>query len=137
MSQPGTFGRRAAAPSAQRAPTPARSAAAVRPASSPQPDSIFARAQAEAAAAARLALLPPLTGDKAVDDELAQWKATRKSAFKLPWRQLSLMASLCFGIASFVLPDGVNDAVNWLLYGLMAMSFIVGMTGKKAKKAKA
>jgi hypothetical protein len=106
-----------------------------------QADSIFARANAEATAAARAAMLPPLPVDSPVDspldEELAEWKQTRKSAFKLPWRQLSLMASLCFGIASFVLPDGVNDMVNWLLYGLMAMSFYVGITGKKAKKPKA
>ena len=36
----------------------------------------------------------------------------------MPWPQLSLMASLCFGIASFVLPDSVNDNVDWLLWGL-------------------
>jgi hypothetical protein len=82
-------------------------------------------------------MLPPLTDDKDVDTELAEWKATRTSTFKLPWRQLSLMASLCFGLASFVLPDTVNDAVNWLLYALMAMSFYVGVTGTKAKKTKA
>jgi hypothetical protein len=127
MAQPGTFGRRPAPASAAR--PPARQAA-----SSPsQAEGLFARAQAEATAAAHLALLPPSTGDKGVDDELAEWKATRKSGFKLPWRQLSLMASLCFGLASFVLPDTVNDTVNWLLYGLMAMSFYVGVTGKKAK----
>ena len=80
-------------------------------------------------------MLPPLPVDSPVEDELAEWKATRKHAFKLPWRPLSLVASLCFGVASFVLPDNVNDAVNWLLYGLMAMSFFVGVTGKKAKKS--
>lgn len=138
MAQPGTFGRRPAPASAARpAASPPAQAAPARPSTSTQSEGIFARAQAEAAAAARLALLPPSTGDKGVDEELAEWQATRKSAFKLPWRQLSLMASLCFGIASFVLPDGVNDMVNWVLYGLMAMSFYVGITGKKAKKAKA
>jgi hypothetical protein len=144
MAQPGTFGRRPAPASAERPlarPSPTQTAPAqsssFRPPASAQSEGIFARAQAEAAAAARLALLPPHTGDGDVDTELAEWKATRKGAFKLPWRQLSLIASLCFGIASFVLPDGVNDMVNWLLYGLMAMSFYVGITGKKAKKTKA
>ena len=127
MAQPGSFGRRQAPQASLRAPAPA-------PVRSPPADSIFARANAEANAAARAAMLPPLPVDSPVDDELAEWKATRKRALKLPWRQVSLIASLCFGVASFVLPDSVNDAVNWLLYGLMAISFFVGVTGKKAKK---
>ncbi len=80
--------------------------------------------------------VPPADGAPSVDDELREWKASRKTSFRLPWRQLSLMASLCFGIASFVLPESVNDMVNWLLYGLMAISFYVGVTGRK-KKSKA
>jgi hypothetical protein len=129
MAQPGSFGRRAAPQSSLRAPAPAPA----RSAPAPQADSIFARANAEANAAARAAMLPPLPVDSPVDEELAEWKATRKRAFKLPWRSLSLIASLCFGVASFVLPDNVNDAVNWVLYPLAAISFYVGVTGKKAK----
>ncbi|MBI1361251.1 MAG: hypothetical protein GC155_13320 [Alphaproteobacteria bacterium] len=78
--------------------------------------------------------IPPADAARSVDDELREWKASRKTPFRVPWRQLSLMASLCFGIASFVLPDSVNDAVNWLLYGLMAVSFYVGVTGRKKTK---
>jgi hypothetical protein len=37
------------------------------------------------------------------------------------------MASLCFGVASLVLPDSVNTAVQWPLYGLAAISFIAGL----------
>jgi hypothetical protein len=48
-----------------------------------------------------------------------EWK-TREQGFRIPWRPVLLMASLSFGIASFVLPDTVNDAVQWLLYALMA-----------------
>jgi hypothetical protein len=70
-----------------------------------------------------------------VDEELRQWKAQR--GYKVPWRQLSFMASLCFGIASFELPDSVNDEVNWLLYGLMAISFCVGVSGWFKKKTDA
>src|ERR1700749_242625 len=99
MAQPGTFGRRPAPASA------ARPAARQTISSPTQPEGLFARAQAEATAGGHLALLPPSTGDKGVDEELAEWQAKRKSAFKLTWRQLSLVASLCFGIASFVLPD--------------------------------
>jgi hypothetical protein len=137
MAQQETFGRRPPPASAARSSAqPARSFGQSASDQSPPPsEGIFARARAEAAAAAKLALLPEYTGDKAVDDELAEWKAARKSAFKLPWRQLSLMASLCFGLASFVLPDTVNDAVNWVLYALMGISFVVGVTGRKKAKA--
>jgi hypothetical protein len=37
------------------------------------------------------------------------------------------VASLCFGIASFVLPDTVNDGVQWLLYALAAASLYGGV----------
>ena len=60
------------------------------------------------------------------DDELRQWKLARKRNFEIPWRPLSLMATLCFGIASFVLPDSVNDNVQWLLYALTAASLYAG-----------
>jgi hypothetical protein len=66
--------------------------------------------------------------------ELREWKAQR--TFVIPWRQISLMASLCFGLASFVLPDSVSDYVNWLLYGLSAMSFYVWFSQRRAKKKK-
>ena len=60
------------------------------------------------------------------DDELAQWKLARRQNFEIPWRPLSLMATLCFGIASLVLPDSVNDNVQWLLYALAAASLYAG-----------
>jgi hypothetical protein len=59
------------------------------------------------------------------DRELEEWQRQRRRT--LPWRQLSLMASLCFGVASLVLPDSVNTAVQWPLYGLAAISFIAGL----------
>jgi hypothetical protein len=46
------------------------------------------------------------------------------------------MASLCFGLASFVLPDKTNDVVNWLLYGLMAISFVAGISRRRRETAK-
>jgi hypothetical protein len=66
-----------------------------------------------------------------VDAELREWKAQR--SFRIPWRQLSLMASVCFGLASFVLPDSVNAGVDWVLYGLSAMSFYVWISGRLKK----
>jgi hypothetical protein len=68
-----------------------------------------------------------------VEQELEEWKRSRKRAFKMPWHQLSLMASLCFGIGSFVLPDSVNDNVEWLLWGLSAVSAFVWFTNRKKK----
>lgn len=43
-----------------------------------------------------------------------------------PWRPLSLLVSLFFCVASFALPDSVNDVVQWPLYALAATSFYVG-----------
>lgn len=63
---------------------------------------------------------------RSLDDELRQWKLARKQNFEIPWRPLSLMATLCFGIASCVLPDSVNDNVQWLLYALAAASLYAG-----------
>ena len=61
-----------------------------------------------------------------IDDELREWKLARRQNFEIPWRPLSLMATLCFGVASFVLPDSVNDNVQWLLYALAAASLYAG-----------
>ena len=44
------------------------------------------------------------------------------------------MASLCFGLASFVLPASINDIVQWPLYGLAAVSFYVGVRAKRQKR---
>jgi hypothetical protein len=68
-----------------------------------------------------------------VDQEVLAWKEARGSTFAIPWRQLYLMASLCFGVASFVLPDSVNDNVDYLLWGLMAMSAYAWYATRKKK----
>lgn len=59
-----------------------------------------------------------------LDDELSEWKKGRRRNYRLPWRQISLMASVSFGIAYFVLPDSVNQSVQWLLLALAILSFI-------------
>lgn len=82
-------------------------------------------ASGEAALESPLLPSPTNSGSLSVDQELDEWRRGRQG-FKVPWRPLSLMASLCFGIASFVLPDWVNDNVQWLLYALMAASLYVG-----------
>jgi hypothetical protein len=71
------------------------------------------------------------SGGPSVEREIEEWRQAR--SFKIPWRQLSLMASLCFGLASFVLPDSVNGYVDWALYGLSAMSLYVWFSNRRAK----
>jgi len=70
-----------------------------------------------------------------VGRELQDWKRARNGGFTVPWRQLSLMATLCFGIASFVLPDSVNDNVQWPLYALMAASAYAGFSKRRKRAA--
>ena len=70
---------------------------------------------------------PPELQPSAVDPELQEWKKSRKG-FTIPWRQMSLMASLCFGAASLVLPASVNENVDYLLYALTAMSLYAGIS---------
>ena len=80
-----------------------------------------------------LSSLSPDTTLASVDDEIEAWKAARGPIIPFPWRQLSLMAGLCFGIASFVLPATVNDAVQWPLYALTAISLYAGLRKRKNK----
>jgi hypothetical protein len=80
-----------------------------------------------------LSSLSPDATLASVDDEIEAWKAARGPVIPFPWRQLSLMAGLCFGIASFVLPDTVNDVVQWPLYALTAISLYGGLHKRKAK----
>ncbi len=110
------FGRRA---SPQAFPAPPRRA----PATAPQP-------------LAPEAVAPTIAPDDqpSLDAELSAWKQARGSKFKMPWSQLSLMASLCFGIASFVLPDSVNSKVDWLLWALTIMSAWVWYSNRRKKK---
>ncbi len=80
-----------------------------------------------------LSSLSPDATLASVDDEIEAWKAARGPVIPFPWRQLSLMAGLCFGIASFVLPDTVNDMVQWPLYALTAISLYAGLRKRKSK----
>ena len=57
-----------------------------------------------------------------VDDDFREWKRARKPNFHTLWRPLLLTATICFGIASLILPDSVNDAVDWLLYAMTGVS---------------
>ena len=117
MSSP-SFGRRSRSTSA---PRPAQAKAIV-----PDGDRRAAEPDTE-----RAIPFPAHPEFPSVDDELREWKRARR--FVIPWRQISLMASLCFGIAAFVLPDSVNSTVDYLLYALMAASFVAGIS-KRLKR---
>ncbi len=80
---------------------------------------------------------PELVRASSVDSELEDWKKQRRKNFIIPWRPLYIMASVTFGVASFVLPDSVNSDVNYLLYFLMAASFYAGIKKRRQKKAAA
>jgi len=89
------------------------------PSGSPRIDDVIAPAETA----------PPIS----VDQELKAWRAARREQkpFRFPWRQLSLMASLCFGIASFVLPESVNETVGWVLDGLALAAFAAWLGGRR------
>lgn len=60
------------------------------------------------------------------DDDIDEWKPNRKGIARSPWSgPLLLMASMCFGTASFVVPGELNDAVQYLLWALTAASLVV------------
>jgi hypothetical protein len=122
MAQQKTFGRRTHFPGEpQRRPQPPRVMVAPAPAPlSPVAADVLSGHS-----------LPPMgkAGPPPLDRELEEWKKARKRTFKIPYRQLLLIASLCFGIASLVLPDSVNDNVDLLLYALMAASFYAWLSG--------
>jgi hypothetical protein len=125
MADRKTFGRRSHfSATHQRRAEPARAAAAPPPSRPSAPSDVPSSHT-----------LPPLREDEGLahDAELAEWKKARRQAFKIPWRQLSLLASLFFGIASLALPDSVNENVNLLLYGLMAASFYAWISGRWRK----
>jgi hypothetical protein len=63
--------------------------------------------------------------------ELRAWKTERPRQFT--WRPFLLMAGLCFGIGSLILPDDVNDAVSWTLYTLTGISFFAGLSRRRSK----
>src|ERR1044071_4947819 len=71
-----------------------------------------------------------------IDHEFVEWKKARKRHSGLPWRQLSLMASVSLGIASLVLPDSVSDTLDWVLYALMAITAYAGLSRRWSMTSK-
>lgn len=72
----------------------------------------------------------PGPADDDLAAELAAWKRTRpRNPF--PWRQISLVLGLCFGIAAQVLPKQVNDNATYILYVLAGISFLSGLERRR------
>ena len=89
---------------------------------------VFADTSAEELARLHKEIISP-----AAHDEWREREQPVKRKFKVPWRQVVLTASLCFGIGALVLPDTINDDLDWLLYGLMAISAYVGFSNRFLK----
>ncbi len=97
-------------------------------AETPRVAPVFADTSAEQLARLHKEIISP-----SAHDEWHEREQPVKRKFKVPWRQVVLMASLCFGIGALVLPDTTNDDLNWLLYGLMAISGYVGFSNRFLK----
>jgi hypothetical protein len=69
-----------------------------------------------------------------IEDELLEWKQARRHNYRLPWRQISLMASVSFGIGYFVLPDSVNQIAEWPLVALAILSFVSSFSRQPTQK---
>ena len=59
-----------------------------------------ARVKSSGPSVQRPVRLPEKSEFPSLDDELREWKQARKRNFEIPWRPLSLMATLCFGVGS-------------------------------------
>src|SRR5476651_1860051 len=97
----------------------------VRPAENRPP--LPAKRRADAAA------IPPKPNDAAAE-ELQAWNRTRER-HPFPWRQLSLVGGLCFGVASLVLPDSVNDAAAYALYAVAGIGIVGGLSRRRKKSS--
>lgn len=129
MEKRAAFGRRAPAQYRSAAPEMMKAAPA-----KPAPANDVPRSAFEAESVSPPAA-PPVRHPDPVDAELEEWKRSRKKLPLFAWRPLYFMASLCFGLASFVLPDSINDIVQWPLYALAGLSFYLGMKMRRAKRA--
>jgi hypothetical protein len=76
---------------------------------------------------------PAEPAEASVDDEIREWKKGR--GFHFPLKLLALVASISFGVASFALPEGVNNWLQYPLYALSALSLYLGFRKPAAEKA--
>lgn len=69
----------------------------------------------------------PEADSRFVDEiDFETWKSRRKIQRRMPWRQISLMAALSFGIGSFVLPGDINAIVRPVLWALSGLALASG-----------
>lgn len=87
----------------------------------------------EPAAPQHAALFPPEPDGTFEVEEPQDVAEKSRRRFPFPWRPLSLIAGLSFGIGSFALPDSINDIAQWPLGVLALVSFYVGL--RKPKEA--
>jgi hypothetical protein len=76
---------------------------------------------------------PDIPGDD-VDRELEEWKASRKihkRSFREPWRSLSIVSTIGFGLSSWLLPDSVADVAQLVTGGLGAASLFAGLRARR------
>lgn len=119
MATPRTFGRRAGAQPHVEYKAPRTSAVVLVERAPPAVEEMLASS---------------INDGPSIDDELREWKRARRKNFVIPWQQLSLIAGLCFGIASLVLPGWVNSAVQWPLYAITAMSFFAWLRKRRTAR---
>jgi hypothetical protein len=65
-----------------------------------------------------------------VDAEVEQWNALRKArkrSFREPWRTLSIVAAIGFGLSSWLLPDSVANITDLITGGLGVASLVAGL----------
>jgi hypothetical protein len=77
---------------------------------------------------------PQAGGEDPLEAELKAWNQARPRA-PFPWRQFSLIAGLCFGAGSLVLPDSVNDIARYVLYVIAVIAFFGGLGGRRKKSS--
>jgi hypothetical protein len=130
MQSSQSFGRRAASPIAVAATLPAVRKIRIAPKVPPPPEPAPALAQKTAATSGKGPETAPLT----VEQELEQWKESRKikkRSFKEPWRSVSIVAGIAFVATSWMIPDEVSDVAQVALGVLTLGSFIAGWRAKK------
>ena len=67
-----------------------------------------------------------------VDREVREWNAARKQQrrqFREPWRTLSIVTTVGFGISFWLLPDSVANVVQYITGALALASFFAGLRG--------
>lgn len=117
MQRRAHFGLRAS----QQPAVPRRTAPAAHPAPA------VAEAPRTAIPPAEFLMAPP--DDDEVARDIAEWKSKRKirkRSFREPWRTLSIVSGIGFGLSFWLLPDSVANIAQLVTLGLTAAAFFAG-----------